>query len=372
MKLASGIAPVASAAGRRRQRRPRHRRRRVQQPPRPAFRDAPREPARQGVDRRRRRACPRATVLAMATLNGARALGFDDVRPARSCPGRTRTSSRSTSAASRRSPCSIRCRISSTSPGAATSATCGCAGVEWSTDGSLTTIDEAGDPRAHAHLAAQTRSHDLAHATPGLDAERRPRRAREVLRHRASLVGSRERVSPAARDQSAAARLDRAVGGRASRARTCSTSAAAAASCPRRWRAAAPRSRASTFPTKALGVARLHGLESGIAVDYRLVAAEALAARVARTLRRRHVHGDARARARSRVDRRRVRDAGRAGRDASCSPRSTATRSRTCWRSSAPSTCCACCRAARTTGRASSGRRSSPASRGARASRSPA
>ena len=65
------------ARGRRRQRRPRHRRRRVQQPPRRAFRDAAREPAGQGRRPATPPRCPRATVLAMATLDGARALGFD-------------------------------------------------------------------------------------------------------------------------------------------------------------------------------------------------------------------------------------------------------------------------------------------------------
>ena len=55
MKLASGIAPVARAAGGRHQRRARHRRRRVEQPARHPFGDAPREPAREGRDRRRRR-----------------------------------------------------------------------------------------------------------------------------------------------------------------------------------------------------------------------------------------------------------------------------------------------------------------------------
>jgi len=40
---------------------------------------------------------------------------------------------------------------------------------------------------------------------------------------------------------------------------------------------AGARVTASICPKKALGVAQLHGLESGIAVDYRLIAAEALA-----------------------------------------------------------------------------------------------
>ena len=60
---------------------------------------------------------------------------------------------------------------------------------------------------------------------------------------------------------------------------------------------------------KALGVAKLHKLESGTAVDYRLIAAEALAAETPGMLRRRHLHGNARARAGPRLDRRGLRDA---------------------------------------------------------------
>ena len=71
-----------------------------------------------------------------------------------------------------------------------------------------------------------------------------------------------------------------------------------------------------------------------------LVAAEALAPRNARRVRHRHLHGDARARARSGVDRRGVRAARRSRADAGVRRRSTATRSRTRSRSSAPSTCC--------------------------------
>ena len=93
-----------------------------------------------------------------------------------------------------------------------------------------------------------------------------------------------------------------------------STSAAAAASWPRRWRRAARSVTGIDLAEKALGVAQLHKLESGVAVDYRLVAAEALARGDARRVRRRHLHGNARARARSGVDRRRVRGAGAARR----------------------------------------------------------
>ena len=56
---------------------------------------------------------------------------------------------------------------------------------------------------------------------------------------------------------------------------------------------------------KALGVAKLHRLESGVAVDYRLIAAEALAAESPGSVRRRHLHGNARACAGPGGDRRR-------------------------------------------------------------------
>ena len=92
--------------------------------------------------------------------------------------------------------------------------------------------------------------------------QRRPRRARQVRRARASLVGPGERVQAAARHQSAAPRLDRATRRRPRRQARASTSAAAAASSPKRWRARRPRDAASTCRRKALGVARLHRLES--------------------------------------------------------------------------------------------------------------
>jgi SAM-dependent methyltransferase len=63
----------------------------------------------------------------------------------------------------------------------------------------------------------------------------------QVQRAGPPLVGPRERVPPAARDQPAAAGLDRPAG--AVRGKRCSTSAAAAASWPRRWRARRRRAR---------------------------------------------------------------------------------------------------------------------------------
>ncbi len=65
---------------------------------------------------------------------------------------------------------------------------------------------------------------------------------------------------------------------------------------------------------KPLSVAELHGLESGIRVRYERIAAEDLAAREPRVVRRRDVHGDAGARARPRGRGPRLRDARQAGR----------------------------------------------------------
>ena len=117
---------------------------------------------------------------------------------------------------------------------------------------------------------------------------------------------------------------------------------------------------------KAIGVARLHQYESGTA--RRLPPRRRRSARArdagAHSTSSRASSCSSTCRSRRRRSRRARRSRGRAA--SSCSRRSTAIPSRTCWRSSAPNTCCACCRAARTTGRASCGRPSSPASRAAR------
>ncbi|VTM09009.1 3-demethylubiquinone-9 3-methyltransferase [Pseudomonas aeruginosa] len=59
--------------------------------------------------------------------------------------------------------------------------------------------------------------------------------------------------------------------------RRCSMSAAAAASSAKPWPSAAPASPASTWAEAPLAVARLHQLESGVAVDYHQITAEQLA-----------------------------------------------------------------------------------------------
>ncbi len=116
---------------------------------------------------------------------------------------------------------------------------------------------------------------------------------------------------------------------------------------------------------KALGVARLHQLESGVAVDYRLVAAEALAQEIpaaSSTSSRARSCWSTRPEPASVVEG--VRRALKARRPRSSSRRSTAIRKSYAFRrnSSAPNTCSACCRAERTTGRASCVPRSSPGS----------
>ena len=63
-------------------------------------------------------------------------------------------------------------------------------------------------------------------------------------------------------------------------------------------------------------VAKLHRLESGVEVDYRLQSVESLAAEMPGGFDADHLHGNARARARSGLDHRRLRDAAEAGRAA--------------------------------------------------------
>ncbi len=123
---------------------------------------------------------------------------------------------------------------------------------------------------------------------------------------------------------------------------------------------------------KSLGVAKLHQLESGSNVLYRLVAAEALGGRSAGGVRHRHVHGAPRARAGSRVDRRRVRgarEAGRHRRGVDDQPQSEGLRSRDPGRgvraADAPARHARLCEIP-------DARPSSPASRGRRVSRLPA
>ena len=121
-------------------------------------------------------------------------------------------------------------------------------------------------------------------ATPA-STQRRSRRAREVLGHRASLVGSRRansgRCTRSIRCGSHGS--SEMAGGIATR--TCSTSAAAAASSSEAMARDGARVTGIDLSTKALGVARLHGLESGIAVDLPARRRRSARARVARTLR---------------------------------------------------------------------------------------
>ncbi len=122
---------------------------------------------------------------------------------------------------------------------------------------------------------------------------------------------------------------------------------------------------------KALKVAMLHRLESGVEVDYRHVSAEDAAQAEPGDLRRGDVHGDARARARPRQHGARLRQRSRSPAGGSSSPRSTAMRSPSSSRSSAPSTCCASSRGERTSTPGSSRHRNLPPTAAAPGSRWP-
>ena len=133
-------------------------------------------------------------------------------------------------------------------------------------------------------------------------------------------------------------RLDRRARCR-SPASACSTSAAAAASWPKRWRCAARRSPASTWPRSRCKSPNCTALESGADVSYERIAAEELAARepgsfdvVTCMEMLEHVPDPE-------SSGRRLRAPGRARWLACSFRRSTATPRRSCSRSSAPSTC---------------------------------
>ena len=139
--------------------------------------------------------------------------------------------------------------------------------------------------------------------------QRRSRRAREVRGARASLVGSRQRdVRPAARDQSAAARLDRSDRRTASPARRvvdvgCGGGILTEAMAARGAVGARHRPRRKGAGRRAPAQARI-GRDRRLSARLRRGARGRNAGR----LRRRHLHGAPRARSRSRRDRRRLRE----------------------------------------------------------------
>ena len=132
-----------------------------------------------------------------------------------------------------------------------------------------------------------------------------------------------------------ASKLDRSARGVAGKA--CSTSVAAAASWPKRWRAAAPPSRHRPRSEAAQG--RRTARDRSAKASNTAVSVEALADETRGSIRRRHLHGIARARSRSGVGRSGLRPTG-AGPSgwvffSTINRNAKASRSR----SSAPSTC---------------------------------
>ena len=180
--------------------------------------------------------------------------------------------------------------------------------------------------------------------------QRRSGGALEVRRARASLVGSRERVPAAARDQPAAPRLDRRGRAAASPASACVDVGCGGGILDRSDGAARrERHRHRPRPTRRSASRSCTGSRSGVSGRLPARRGGRRWRAAARRVRRRHLHGAARARAGARVDGARLRDARAARRARRVLDASTAIQVATCSRSSAPSTCCGCCRAARTT-----------------------
>ena len=274
MKLASGIAPVAALLRARAS----------------TSRSAPTAPRRTtgSICSARcgsRRCSPRSPPATPAALPAHDGAAHGDAgrrararararRSARSCRARRPTSSRSTlGGVDARCPATIRCRIWSTS-----------SGREHVTDvwvaGERVVADRALDDRRRSALscaraalwqertAMTTARHPLARPAAR---QRRSGRAREV-RARSRITGGipRARVQAAARDQSAAPRLDRRVSPAASPASAWSTSAAAAASSPKRWPRAARAVAASISARRRWASRSCISSSPASSVDYRL------------------------------------------------------------------------------------------------------
>ena len=179
----------------------------------------------------------------------------------------------------------------------------------------------------------------------------------QIRRAGARLLGPAQGAfRPLHAHQSGAARLHRRRV-RARRARAWSTSAAAAACWPRRCARAARRCTAIDLAPAMIEVARLHALRARLCRSTTAQRAPSSSPRRAAALRRRVLHGDDRARAGPGSA------AARRSRGC-CGPAATLfvsthqpqRRARSWSRSSAPSTCCGWCRAARTNTRGCCGR----------------
>jgi hypothetical protein len=142
--------------------------------------------------------------------------------------------------------------------------------------------------------------------------QRRSLRNPEVQRAGPPLVGPDLRVPPAARDQSPAPRMDQRAraAGRQERDRHRLRRRHASESMARKG----AKVTGIDLSKKALKVADLHSLESGVEVRYKLIAAEDMAAEEAGPVRRRDLHGNAGTRAGSGLDRARRGHPGQTGR----------------------------------------------------------
>ena len=299
LKLGNGVCRVAGAARARRQRRARHRRRRQQQRPRHARRDAHRGLARPAACFRSAPPLTAHDWLRAATLNGARALGLAEVigsldagqvgRPVlhRSAPAayaagvrpgradRVRRVARPGQRCLGRRP---RTRARRPAHSSWTLTTCCSAPQRWQ--------------RAHRREPDPMTSDDIAAL------QSRSGRDRALRCHRAALVGSAGRIPSAARAESGAAGLRRRRARRLRGKRVLDVGCGGGLLSEAMARRGAQVTGIDLAPL-TIEVAELHALESGVPVSYLRESAETHAAAFRRRLRRRHLHGNARARART-------------------------------------------------------------------------
>ena len=244
-------------------------------------------------------ALPAATALAMATLHGARALGLDAVTGSL-VPGKdadvVAVDLGAVSSQPVFDPVSHLVNVAERD----------CISDVWVRG--VRMVDQARSPRSTRprcwpERASGSTSSQRIRDDPRpnrLRSQRRSRRAREVLRDRASLVGPGQRVPPAARDQSAAPRVDRpSVAGGIEDKDVLDVGCGGGILAEAMAREGA-RVTGIDLSEKALGVGQAARARIGhrgrLPPDRRRSAG----AGGARTLRRRDVHGNARARARSR------------------------------------------------------------------------